>query len=381
MPSKFNHYDLRIVEPVFSSELTDSVINLEHLRKKTLVGTTHPRIFFQLKNVFHLLESIGSARIEGNNTTIAEYIETKIDPSSRDDEDIVEISNMEKAMTFIEETMDEETSINRPFISELHKLTVMDLTKEGDKTPGEYRRGNVQISGSEHLPPDAAHVVRYMGELFTFINRTDEPRYDLLKTALVHHRFCWIHPFNNGNGRLVRLVNYAMLIKQGFKVKTGRILNPTAVFCNNREKYYEMLALADKGDDAGLLAWCSYVLKGLSEEITKVDKLTDHEYLDASILSPAIKFCLERQNITKLESDILKIAVKEIIFQSSDIKSVMPGKIPAERSRSINKLKMEKLITPVSKGGRKYIINFSNSYLLRGIITALTKENFIPLKE
>ena len=284
-------------------------------------------------------------------------------------------------MTFIEETMDEETSINRPFISELHKLTVMDLTKEGDKTPGEYRRGNVQISGSEHLPPDAAHVERYMGELFTFINRTDEPRYDLLKTALVHHRFCWIHPFNNGNGRLVRLVNYAMLIKQGFKVKTGRILNPTAVFCNNREKYYEMLALADKGDDAGLLAWCSYVLKGLSEEITKVDKLTDHEYLDASILSPAIKFCLERQNITKLESDILKIAVKEIIFQSSDIKSVMPGKIPAERSRSINKLKMEKLITPVSKGGRKYIINFSNSYLLRGIITALTKENFIPLKE
>ena len=82
--SNFKHYDLRFVEPLFASDLTDSIINLEHLRKRRrLGGTTHPAIFFQLKNVFHFLESIGSARIEGNNTTIAEYIGTKIDPSIR----------------------------------------------------------------------------------------------------------------------------------------------------------------------------------------------------------------------------------------------------------------------------------------------------------
>lgn len=379
--SKFKYYELRIVEPAFGSDLTDSIINLEHLRKRRLGGTTHPAIFFQLKNVFHLLESIGSARIEGNNTTIAEYIETKINPSIRKDEDIIEIANMEQAMTFIEEYVDDDTEITRAFVYELHKLTVKDLTREGDKTPGKFRKGNVVITGSEHLPPDAAHVDRYMDELFHFINRTDEPKYDLLKIALAHHRFCWIHPFNNGNGRVVRLVTYAMLIKQGFKVKTGRILNPTAVFCSDRDKYYEMLAEGDKGTDEGLLFWCSYVLNGLNTEISKVDMLTDHNYLKDKILIPAISFCRERENITKLEFEILKIAINKHVFQSSDIETAMPGKVPAERSRAIAKLKKDKLIAPLKEGGRKYIIHFSNNYLLRGVILALQDEGFVSLNE
>jgi len=379
--SNFKHYDLRVVEPSFASDLTDSIINLEHLRKKRLGGTTHPAIFFQLKNVFHLLESIGSARIEGNNTTIAEYIETKIDPSIRNDEDIQEIANMERAMTFIEETLDDDTPIDKAFIHELHKITVSNLTREGDRTPGQFRKGNVHISGSDHLPPDAAHVDRYMEELLSFINKTDERKYDLLKTALAHHRFCWIHPFNNGNGRAVRLATYAMLIKQGFKVKTGRILNPTAVFCSDRDKYYEMLSKGDEGTNEGLLTWCTYVLNGLNTEISKVDKLTDYNYLATKILLPAIAFCRERENITKLEFDILKIAIDRRVFQSSDIESTMPGKIPAERSRSLAKLKRDKLIAPIKEGGRKYIINFSNNYLLRGVITTLQNEGFVSLNE
>lgn len=377
----FKHFDLRIIEPLFSSELTDSIINLEHLRKRRLGGSTHPAIFFQLKNVFHLLESIGSARIEGNNTTIAEYIETKIDPSIRNDEGIQEISNMEDAMTFIEDTLDNETPINRAFVYELHKLTVKNLSTEGDRTPGQLRRGNVKIIGSKHLPPDAAHVERYMEEMFNFINSPDEQKYDLLKTALVHHRFCWIHPFNNGNGRAVRLLTYAMLIKQGFKIKTGRILNPTAVFCSDRDKYYQMLSEGDKGTDEGLLAWCGYVLNGLNIEITKVDKLTDHNYLANNILLPAIAYCRERENITKLEFDILQIAINKIVFQSSDIESAMPGKIPAERSRALAKLKRHKLIAPIKDGGRKYIINFSNNYLLRGVIHSLQSKGFVSLPE
>lgn len=381
MDPKFIHFDLHIVKPDFGSELTDAIINLEHLRKKQLGGTTHPIIFFQLKAVFHLLESLGSARIEGNNTTVAEYIETKIDPTIRRDENIGEIKNMEDAMTFIEENVNNKSPINKALISELHKITVRDLTKEGDKTPGVYRSGPVKIIGSKHLPPEALRVNDYMEELINFINKIDDSKYDLLKTAIAHHRFCWIHPFNNGNGRVVRLLTYALLIKQGFNVKAGRILNPSAVFCNDRKEYYRMLSGADSGDDKGILAWCTYVLKGINEEITKVDKLTDHDFLSERILMPAIQYCLERENITKLESEILKIAVKKIIFQSSDIKSVMPGKVAAERSRTLSKLKTDKLISAEKEGGRKYIIKFSNNYLLRGIINALDKENFISLKD
>jgi hypothetical protein len=66
-----------LVSPSFNSKLTDTLIELNHLKKLKLQGSTAPWIFFQLKNIFHILESVGSARIEGNRTTISEYIERK----------------------------------------------------------------------------------------------------------------------------------------------------------------------------------------------------------------------------------------------------------------------------------------------------------------
>jgi Fic family protein len=42
-------------------------------------------------------------------------------------------------------------------------------------------------------------------------SQTALPKYDLMKVALARHRFAWLHPFSNGNGRVVRLLTYAML--------------------------------------------------------------------------------------------------------------------------------------------------------------------------
>ena len=110
----FLHYDLKLIEPSFDSELTDLIIELDYLRKKPLGGSTHPKVFFQLKHIFHTLESIGSARIEGNNTTIAEYIETKLAVNNKIPPNIKEIQNIEKAMAFIEENV-KDYPINRAF--------------------------------------------------------------------------------------------------------------------------------------------------------------------------------------------------------------------------------------------------------------------------
>lgn len=61
----------------------------------------------------------------------------------------------------------------------------------------------------------------------------------------------------------MRLFTYAMLVKLGFNMDVGRILNPTAVFCSNRDNYYRYLSEADSGTDTRILMWCEYVLKGL----------------------------------------------------------------------------------------------------------------------
>jgi Fic family protein len=266
----------------------------------------------------------------------------------------------------------------------LHKIVTNGLTPspngEGSKNPGGYRTDNVIIAGSSHMPPDASTIPAYMDELFRFINRPDPPQYDLLKVALAHHRFAWIHPFDNGNGRVVRLLTYAMLIKYRFKVNVnGRIINPTAVFCSDREKYYQYLSEADKGDDKSLLKWCEYVLCGLRNEINKIDRLLDYGYLSKEVLLPALDIALERKYITNNEHKILSVAAKKQIIRACDLKPFLPNKLSAEISRIIRRLIEKKMLQPEQEKARKYVLRFYNNYLLRGIIEMLNKEGFLPI--
>ncbi len=378
----FNHFDLKLIEPDFGSSLTDLIIELDYLRKKQLGGSTHPKVFFQLKNIFHKLESIGSARIEGNNTTIAEYMETNLSDRKQFSEGIKEIQNIEKSMAFVEENI-VDYPISRALISEMHKMIVDELMPppqgEGDSTPGQFRQVNLEISKSTHKPPEWLKVNEYMEELLDFVNREDSPKYDLLKTAIAHHRFVWIHPFRNGNGRTVRLFTYAMLVKAGFNVNVGRIINPTAVFCSNRNDYYSYLSAADNGTRASMLSWIEYVLKGLKEEIEKIDKLSDYEFLRKEILMPSINLSLERKYITDLESKVLKRAVDLQVISAADVKSIFPGKVDSEVSRQIRKLIDQKMLTQEKEGGRKYVLRFDNSYLLRSIIQLLGDKGFLPV--
>ena len=323
-----------------------------------------------------------SLKLEGNNTTIAEYIETKLENGDiTDGEDIKEIRNIEESMAFIEDNVSD-YSINRMFLSEMHKMIVKGLTPppsgEGDHTPGDYRRVNVQIAKSSHIPPDWIRVEDYMNELYEFISREDGSKYDLLKTAIAHHRFVWIHPFGNGNGRVVRLFTYSMLVKAGFNVNVGRILNPTAVFCSNRDEYYKYLSLADQGTEEGILEWCTYVLRGLKVEIEKIDNLLDYKYLQTEILMPALKYSLEREYVTEIEMKILKRVVDKQSIQAGDLKDIFKGKISAEISRQIRKLIDKKMLVPEKEGKRKYVIRFDNNYLLRGIIHSLGEKGFLP---
>jgi hypothetical protein len=53
--------------------------------------------------------------------------------------------------------------------------------------------------------------------------------------------------------------------------------------------------------------------------------------------------------------------------------------MPAEISRHIKKLIEKKLLQPEEEKRRKYVLRFDNNYILRGIITILDKEGFLPM--
>lgn len=283
-------------------------------------------------------------------------------------------------MAFIDEHFLSGETISEMMIRELHALTVsnLDHNKEGDRTPGTYRKKQVIISKSTHLPPEPHMVPDYMVELISFINHEDRPKYDLIKMALAHHRFGWIHPFSNGNGRTVRLLTYALLIKYGFNVQAGgRILNPTAIFCNDRDKYYEMLTKADTGKPEELESWCIYVLEGILEGLKKVDQLADLEFLSEKILFPALDDALDRKQITKFERDILKMAILKGTIKAQDLTQIDPTLDSRSRTYQISKMLEGKMLSKLEENGRIYVPSFMNNNLLRSIIKSLRTEGFI----
>lgn len=132
----------------------------------------------------------------------------------------------------------------------------------------------------------------YTDEPAALVNRADPPTYDPMKVALANHSFPWGRPFTNRNGRVVRLLTYALPIRYGFRAgqggQPGRLLNPAAVFCTDRQRYCDRLAQADAGTDAAQEAWCAYVLEGIVAELCKLDEPSDHGKLTRTILLPAI---------------------------------------------------------------------------------------------
>lgn len=379
----FKDIPLKLPRINFEDPITDQILKLERLRYKMLDGTTHPMVFNQLKQLFHTFESIGSSRIEGNNTTISDYIETtKITQPTSSPENIQEISNIEEAMHYIEENVSSRP-IDRIFLSELHQLVVSGLNKEGDHTPGQYRKTNVKISGSFHTPPDYTLVNDMMDELFNFCNANASAKYDLLRIAVAHHRFVWIHPFGNGNGRVVRLFTYALLLKKIFNNPHQRIINPTAVFCSNRKNYYYYLSLADQGTDEGMIRWCMYMLRGLRMEIEKIDKLMDYTYLKGEILLPALVHAQNHKFITDDEYSILKITISlpNQELRANNLKILFPDKSSVEITRMIKKLINKKMLISTKDNGRRYIISFINNFLLRSIYILLYQKKFLSLPD
>ena len=373
---------ITIPDPSWGSNLANVILDLEKLRTKRLTGDVPAHIFFQLKEIFHILETLGSARIEGNNTTLAEYVEQLIENENKTNEYNDEIKNLDIAIAFIEENVDEESILNRAFISEVHKVLTKGLTPppngEGAKYPGELRKHDVSIKSSGHMPPNSIVLPSYFEMFLEFINADFKEQYQLLMVAVAHHRFEYIHPFDNGNGRMGRLLNYAFLIKLGFKVKTGRIINPSSVFYTDRDRYYDMLSNADSLTDKDILQWCEYFLLGLKNEIEKIDSLLNQDYVKNNILLPALKLARQSEHVTAQEFDILEYLINksDMAMKSQELES-MGITSSKQKSAVIKKLKDKGIMISTEENGRVYTLKFTNNYLLRNVIKILEKNGFI----
>lgn len=377
---------LTIINPSLDSPLVSEIFALEKLRYTRLGGTTPPWLFFDLKEIMHILESVASARIEGNRTTVVGAAVDSLEAEKpAGNEDFQELRNIRKAIQFIEDTVggDDPKPITPALIREIQKIIVKGLTRDGSRTPGIWRTEPVKILNSPHRPPEHIEIPSLIRELCNYIENDDEDKLDIIKIATAHHRFAAIHPFDNGNGRTARLLTYTMLVKAKFIDKTKRtVLNPSAIFCIDRQHYYDMLSRADTGTETALEEWCLYVAQGITAEMDRVNRLLDRDYAVANIIEPALRNALDSKFISKDEYEILKIAMQKDIIQAQDVKHLFGTTASAavQTSRVLSNMKDKKLLMVHPDYQKKYVMRFANNYLLHDVLKAMDKNGLLVVE-
>ena len=106
--------------------------------------------------------------------------------------------------------------------------------------PGELRKHDVSVG--RHVPVSPGALPRFLERFesaYSGLGKTDS----ILAAATAHHRFVWIHPFLDGNGRVARLMSYAMLLET---LDTGGTWSIARGLARNVDEYKQHLAACDQ---------------------------------------------------------------------------------------------------------------------------------------
>ena len=119
------------------------------------------------------------------------------------------------------------------------------------------------------------------------------------------------------------------------------------------------------------------MLQGISNELYKVDQITQYDYLSEKVLRPAVGFARQRGLISEQEEKILQLAVQGGVVKAADLQAAMPTASAPQRTYQIKKLVDSGMLLPIAAKARQYTLGFQNKYLMRGVIEALSQAGFI----
>lgn len=375
------HDGLHVPTFPFDSPLASKAVALERLRGDLPRTPANLPVLTELGDLYRLMSSIVSARIEGNHTTVADAIEgvrlREAEPRLPLSDSVQEILRLEDGAEFIDSTVRAGDRITHSLVRELHRLVTHDLEREGDASPGDYRAMDVRISGATHVPPPTSAVHALMTDLLDFASADAPPQMHLVRMAIAHHRFVWIHPFANGNGRVARLFSYAMIRARDFAPHVAYpTVNPTTVFGADRQRYYDRLAAADSLEDEALLEWADFVLGGLLHDLESMYRLADGNAL-RDLVAAAIDSARRSGQLDDDDAAALTVVAAGTPFKARDLSDVYDTDAPT-RSRRITSLLDRQLISRLEDRGRIYRIRLSPNALTPFVFGQLDRMGLLP---
>ena len=238
-----------------------------------------------------------SNAIEGNSLTLGEtraLILCGLTASGKPMRDHIDIKGHDDAVAAIEEAVHEGDALNQAFIRNLHRVLLKEPYEmpaeaaDGDRTMrpisvGQYKKmpNNVRTqTGETHYFAPPEQVQSRMSDLIDWHRSKEaEGEHPIVVAATFHYRFVEIHPFDDGNGRMARLLMNLILMKRGYTI--------AMVQRDGRDRYIAEIEQVKATEDlSGFIAYiaecCRYSLE-LHLRAARGESIEDPDDIDREI--------------------------------------------------------------------------------------------------
>ena len=201
-----------------------------------------------------------------------------------------------------------------------------------------------------HVPPqDPAEVLEKMDELTSFANDDSLSGLDpLVKMAVIHHQFESIHPFEDGNGRVGRILNVLYLVRCG--LLEIPILYLSGAITRSKPQYYRLLRAVQHED--AWEDWVTYILKAVAETSRDTLQLVENIRSLMAEYKDAIRNKLPRLYSHELLNALFRHPYTRIAAMQRDVQVSRPT-----AARYLRLLTAEGLLSKRRAGRADYYVN------------------------
>ncbi len=212
------------------TKILSAFSKINSLRERYYKVATGKEALINLVNEAEVAEQVYNSNAIENSTLSLEETEKILLQIDLDryisEREIFEAKNLARVVSYIEKRAKEQ-ELNLEVILSLHKMLISNIQ---DDIAGRFRQVGEYVREGSHIAPKPDEVLERLEKMLAEYNASSDKNI-IKRIAKLHLDFEYIHPFCDGNGRIGRVINNYLLIREGFV--------PINIKFIDRKKYYD----------------------------------------------------------------------------------------------------------------------------------------------
>lgn len=203
---------------------------ISSLRERYYKASTGKEALIRLVSEAEIAEQVYNSNAIENSTLTLEETEKILLAIDLDrfisEREIFEAKNLARVVSYIDKRAKEQ-ELNLEVILSLHKMLISNIR---DDIAGRFRKSGEYVRVGSHIAPKPEEIIERLEKMIAEYNASSQENI-IKRISKLHLAFEYIHPFVDGNGRIGRVINNYLLIREGYV--------PINIKFIDRKRYYD----------------------------------------------------------------------------------------------------------------------------------------------